>query len=205
MGESKIHLTDKKLLPRTRYILNVLYVTGCLSRYFHWRYRWKYIDIRKSLNGASERKLFTSNWHSLNNSRLLELISFLTLSTIFGGRMSIYLLAVPGAEVVLVRKSDLTVTEVSVMAALSVSGTGSPEMWTVFSRSSVFPFAKDISLLSLCVSDRSERCKFSFKIFNLIEKQNKENDKYPVLTILWKVFMAVRAVYASWHRANRAI
>ena len=155
-----------EILPKTRYIRKVLYVTGCLSRYFHWRYRWKYIDIRKSLNGASERNFFTSTWHSANSSRLLELISFLTFSTICVGRMSIYLLAVPGAEVVLVKKSD------SVMAALSASRTESPEMWTVLSESSVFPFAKDVSLLSLCFSDRSEKFKFSFKIFNWM-KQGK--------------------------------
>ena len=116
------------------------------------------MDILKSLNGASERNFFTSTWHSENNSRLLELISFLTLSIISAGRMSINLLEAPEPG------EEDEVVLVSVIAALSESE--SPGMRTVLSGSSVFPFAKDVSLLSLCVSDRSDKCMFSFKLFN---------------------------------------
>ena len=98
-------------------------MTCCLSRYFHCKYLWKYIDILNSLNGASERNSLTSAWHSEKSSLVLDVMSFLTVSITLSGRMVI-------------------------QAGLEVVGEESGSASSVLdsSPSSVFPFIKPVSL-----------------------------------------------------------
>ena len=141
-----------ELLPRTRYILNVLYVTCCLSRYFHCKYLWKNIDILNSLKGASERNFLTSVWHSENSSLVLELMSFLTPSITSSGRM---------------------VIQAGVWWGKGVE-VGGQDSGSVSSASSVFPLTRAVSLWTLSELGRWRPKQFpfkllvwGFKIFNL--------------------------------------
>jgi len=43
-----------------------------LSNHFHCRYRWKYIDMRKRVNGSLDRNVFTTSAQATNNSRSPE-------------------------------------------------------------------------------------------------------------------------------------
>ena len=75
------------------------------------------------MNGASERNSLTSAWHSEKSSRVLELMSFLTVSITLSGRMVI-------------------------QAGIEVGGEESGSVSSVLdsSASSVFPFTKAVSL-----------------------------------------------------------